>query len=76
MSLSSIKEIAEREFEPFLKNLHQEHPDLVLKYQITKDMKNEFVEGALRQVWNNEPYDRKSILDFMIERHKNLSRKR
>jgi len=74
MSLTSIKELAEKEFPAFLVSLHENYPELVLKYQINNTMKNEFVEAVVRQVWNNQKYDIEPILEFMVERHINLSK--
>ncbi len=68
MSLTSIKEMAEHEFEPFLEMIHNDYPELVLKYQINKTMKADFIEAVLRQVWVQKPYDKKDILDFMSNR--------
>ena len=76
MSLISIKELAEKEFPSFLESLHEKHPDLVLKYQVNDEMKNEFIEAVVRQVWNNEKYDMGVILEFMVERYRNLSKQR
>ena len=67
MSLTSIKELAENDFESFLDSLHEDYPELVLKYQITQKSKNDFIEAVLRQVWIQRPYDRIEILEYMAE---------
>ena len=67
MSLTNIKELAENDFESFLDSLHEDYPELVLKYQITPKSKNDFIEAVIRQVWIQRPYDRIEILDYMAE---------
>lgn len=67
MSLTSIKELAENDFKQFLDSLHEDYPELILKYQITSKSKNDFIEAVLRQVWIQRPYDRIEILDYMVE---------
>ena len=68
LSLTSIKEMAETEFEPFLQTIHDDYPELVLKYQINSNMKADFIEAVLRQVWVQQPYDKEDILNFMTNR--------
>jgi len=68
MSLTSIKDMAETEYEVFIKTIHDEYPELILKYQINKTMKADFIEAVIRQVWINKSYDKIDILDFMTNR--------
>jgi hypothetical protein len=68
MSLTTIKNIAEEEFESFIDMLHADYPELILKYQINKTMKTDFIEAVIRQVWVNKQYDKIDILEFMINR--------
>jgi len=68
MSITSIKDMADKEFETFIDMLHTDFPELVLKYQINKSMKADFIEAVVRQVWVNKAYDKIDILDFMTSR--------
>ncbi len=60
--------MADLEFEPFINMIHTDYPELVLKYQINSNMKMDFIEAVLRQVWVQKPYDKIDILDFMSKR--------
>lgn len=68
MNLTEIKEMAEQEFQPFMHMINNVYPELLLKYQINKDMKVDFIEAVLRQVWVQKAYDKIDILDFMSNR--------
>lgn len=74
--LRKIKELAENEFDSFLENLHEENPHLLLKYQLTREMKNEFIEAAVKQFWTQKAFDLEEVLKFTLERHKQLMSKR
>ena len=75
-NLLEIKEMASNEFDSFLANIHTNNPELILKYQLTKDMKNEFIEAAIKQFWTQKPWDTKEVIEFTVERHKQLNQTR
>jgi len=68
LSLTSIKELAEQEYTSFLQSIHDDYPELILKYQINNNTKVDFVEAVIRQVWIGKEYDKIDILDFMANR--------
>lgn len=68
MTLTEVKEMADTQFETFMVYLHADYPEFVLKYQINKTMKVDFIEAVIRQVWVGQSYDKIDILDFMVNR--------
>ncbi len=69
-----IKQEAENNFPEFLKHLHNEYPELILKYQITTDMKNEFIEALLAQYWEFKTVDMVKTVELTVDRYKSLNR--
>jgi hypothetical protein len=68
-----IKHQSEIEFESFLKNLHDDFPELILKHQITNDMKNEFIEAIIAQYWEFKTVDFETTLNLTVDRYKSLN---
>ena len=60
-----IYEIAQNQFDNFLKKQIQTNPELLIKYPITNEMKNEFIEAVLLKYWQNEEMDDLEIIKFM-----------
>jgi len=65
MTLTEIATLAEKEFDAFYNNIHDDYPDLILKYKIDKNMKNEFIEAAVRHVWVGHEFNIDEILKYM-----------
>lgn len=63
-----IKEIAESQFPNYLESLHENYPELILKYQINTDMKNEFFEAVLAQYWKQKPFNMNTVLESIVKR--------
>jgi len=68
MSLTSIAKLAEDSFINTLNSVYDDYPELIIKYPLDKNMKNEFIEAVLRQVWNQKEYDLEEILKFTLIR--------
>lgn len=68
MSLTSIRNMADSDFDSFLEMLHKDYPELVLKYNITINDKIDFIEGVVRQVWIQKKFDIEEILKFIVRR--------
>ena len=60
-----IYELAHNQFDNFLKKQIQTNPELLIKYSITNEMKNEFIEAVLLKYWQNEEMDDLEIIKFM-----------
>jgi len=73
-NLTQIKELADNEFTHYLENLHKNYPELILKYQITMDMKTEFIEAALQQFWEQKEFNMNEVLESTVYRYKSLKR--
>lgn len=56
---------AEDSFGGFIDNLIDHKPELVLKYNINREMKLEYVEGVLLQYWSNEALNEIELLEYM-----------
>lgn len=69
-----IYEIAQNQFDNFLKKQIQTNPELLIKYSITNEMKNEFIEAVLLKYWQNEEMDDLEIIKFMHYRFKALKK--
>lgn len=69
-----IYEIAQNQFDNFLKKQIQTNPELLIKYPITNEMKNEFIEAVLLKYWQNEEMDDLEIIKFMHYRFKALKK--
>lgn len=69
-----IYEIAQNQFDNFLKKQIQTNPELLIKYPITNEMKNEFIEAVLLKYWQNEEVDDLEIIKFMHYRFKALKK--
>ena len=75
MDFDVIYEIAQNQFDNFLKKQIQTNPELLIKYPITNEMKNEFIEAVLLKYWQNEEMDDLEIIKFMHYRFKALKNK-
>jgi predicted translin family RNA/ssDNA-binding protein len=69
-----IYEIAQNQFDNFLKKQIQTNPELLIKYPITNEMKNEFIEAVLLKYWQNEEMDDLEIIKFMHYRFEALKK--
>ena len=69
-----IYEIAKNQFDNFLKKQIQTNPELLIKYSITNEMKNEFIEAVLLKYWQNEEMDDLEIIKFMHYRFEALKK--
>jgi predicted translin family RNA/ssDNA-binding protein len=69
-----IYEIAQNQFDNFLKKQIQTNPELLIKYSITNEMKNEFIEAVLLKYWQNEEMDDLEIIKFMHYRFEALKK--
>ncbi len=74
MDFDVIYEIAQNQFDNFLKKQIQTNPELLIKYSITNEMKNEFIEAILLKYWQNEEVDDLEIIKFMHYRFKALKK--
>ena len=74
MDFDVIYEIAQNQFDNFLKKQIQTNPELLIKYPITNEMKNEFIEAVLLKYWQNEEMDDLEIIKFMHYRFKTLKK--
>ncbi len=74
MDFDVIYEIAQNQFDNFLKKQIQTNPELLIKYSITNEMKNEFIEAVLLKYWQNEEVDDLEIIKFMHYRFKALKK--
>lgn len=75
--VSEIEELglmAHQQFDKFLETQVEKNPDLLLKFQITNEMRNEFIEGVLMQYWAGEKFNEANLMDFMTTRFKNIRR--
>ena len=70
MTLTELSKVASSEFDTFVDMIHDDYPELLLKYQINKDMKSDFIEAMMRQVWIQKSYNKIDILEFMVTRGK------
>ena len=69
-----IYEIAQNQFDNFLKKQIQTNPELLIKYSITNEMKNEFIEAVLLKYWQNEEMNDLEIIKFMHYRYDALKK--
>lgn len=69
-----IYEIAQNQFDNFLKKQIQTNPELLIKYPITNEMKNEFIEAVLLKYWQNEEMNDLEIIKFMHYRYDALKK--
>jgi predicted translin family RNA/ssDNA-binding protein len=69
-----IYEIAQNQFDNFLKKQIQTNPELLIKYPITNEMKNEFIEAVLLKYWQNEEMNDLEIIKFMHYRFEALKK--
>ena len=74
MDFDIIYEIAQNQFDNFLKKQIQTNPELLIKYPITNEMKNEFIEAVLLKYWQNEEMDDLEIIKFMHYRFEALKK--
>lgn len=74
MDFDVIYEIAQNQFDNFLKKQIRTNPELLIKYPITNEMKNEFIEAVLLKYWQNEEMDDLEIIKFMHYRFKALKK--
>ena len=74
MDFDVIYEIAQNQFDNFLKKQIQTNPELLIKYSITNEMKNEFIEAVFLKYWQNEEVDDLEIIKFMHYRFKALKK--
>ena len=74
MDFDVIYELAHNQFNNFLKKQIQTNPELLIKYSITNEMKNEFIEAVLLKYWQNEEMDDLEIIKFMHYRFKALKK--
>lgn len=74
MDFDVIYEIAKNQFDNFLKKQIQTNPELLIKYPITNEMKNEFIEAVLLKYWQNEEMDDLEIIKFMHYRFEALKK--
>lgn len=74
MDFDVIYEIAQNQFDNFLKKQIQTNPELLIKYPITNEMKNEFIEAVLLKYWQNEEMDDLEIIKFMHYRFEALKK--
>lgn len=74
MDFDVIYEIAQNQFDNFLKKQIQTNPELLIKYPITNEMKNEFIEAVLLKYWQNEEMDDLEIIKFMHYRYDALKK--
>lgn len=74
MDFDVIYEIAKNQFDNFLKKQIQTNPELLIKYSITNEMKNEFIEAVLLKYWQNEEMDDLEIIKFMHYRFEALKK--
>lgn len=74
MDFDVIYEIAQNQFDNFLKKQIQTNPELLIKYSITNEMKNEFIEAVLLKYWQNEEMDDLEIIKFMHYRYDALKK--
>ena len=74
MDFDVIYELAHNQFNNFLKKQIQTNPELLIKYSITNEMKNEFIEAVLLKYWQNEEMDDLEIIKFMHYRFEALKK--
>lgn len=74
MDFDVIYEIAQNQFDNFLKKQIQTNPELLIKYPITNEMKNEFIEAVLLKYWQNEEMNDLEIIKFMHYRFEALKK--
>ena len=74
MDFDVIYEIAQNQFDNFLKKQIQTNPELLIKYPITNEMKNEFIEAVLLKYWQNEEVNDLEIIKFMHYRFEALKK--
>lgn len=74
MDFDVIYEIAQNQFDNFLKKQIQTNPELLIKYSITNEMKNEFIEAVLLKYWQNEEMNDLEIIKFMHYRFEALKK--
>lgn len=74
MDFDVIYEIAQNQFDNFLKKQIQTNPELLIKYPITNEMKNEFIEAVLLKYWQNEEMNDLEIIKFMHYRYDALKK--
>lgn len=74
MDFDVIYEITQNQFDNFLKKQIQTNPELLIKYSITNEMKNEFIEAVLLKYWQNEEMDDLEIIKFMHYRFEALKK--
>ena len=74
MDFDVIYEIAQNQFDNFLKKQIQTNPELLIKYPITNEMKIEFIEDVLLKYWQNEEMDDLEIIKFMHYRFEALKK--
>ena len=74
MDFDVIYELAHNQFDNFLKKQIQTNPELLIKYSITNEMKNEFIEAVLLKYWQNEEMDDLEIIKFMHYRFEALKK--
>lgn len=68
-----IKQDAEEDFNKFLEYLHEEYPELIFKYQITTEMKHEFIEALVAQYWESKTVDLIRTVELTVNRYKSLN---
>lgn len=74
MDFDVIYVMANNQFDNFLKKQIQTNPELLIKYSITNEMKNEFIEAVLLKYWQNEEMDDLEIIKFMHYRFEALKK--
>ena len=74
MDFDVIYAMANNQFDNFLKKQIQTNPELLIKYPITNEMKNEFIEAVLLKYWQNEEMDDLEIIKFMHYRFEALKK--
>lgn len=74
MDFDVIYAMANNQFDNFLKKQIQTNPELLIKYSITNEMKNEFIEAVLLKYWQNEEMDDLEIIKFMHYRFEALKK--
>lgn len=74
MDFDVIYAMANNQFNNFLKKQIQTNPELLIKYSITNEMKNEFIEAVLLKYWQNEEMDDLEIIKFMHYRFEALKK--
>lgn len=74
MDFDVIYAMANNQFDNFLKKQIHTNPELLIKYSITNEMKNEFIEAVLLKYWQNEEMDDLEIIKFMHYRFEALKK--